>query len=734
VILLSPIVRTNATLYQIEFILLAIMFCFTGILTRSKLRGFLNFIPAFLSYLTIEILFQGLFDPPLANPYGTFNFISEPLSQVVDNVNFDAELKELLQQVLQYLLVIDLLFIWIIAFFGGFFASTVATGFWNKHGDFKFISVIAKMIAIPMAIIFLIVLPIILHAVSSVAAGGSYIAAGGTELALAFGITIGESGGTGAQDTPFDINNLDMTKLREHSANAAKYFSQADVSLQQLKGNFIVGAIMSNLGTFSSDLEGYEDATVLLDVVGVLSEATYAIPDIFQGFKALQVGFENTFQIIGDEGPGGIGATNSQLNLKTNAINQVAPYNPNFVVGLQNLAWAFDNFSLAWKNNETGHGLEKALFRASTISEFEELDKLVNLNEFVDAINTTVSILLSTKDAILPFINGTYKTILGMKALGQNAFSEASDWISKGIENFSDSNRTLAALARPKPVNLTINPGRSDETYIAIPIDGIVEIAGDLNNLLLSFGYGVKSGIDFFVEMDIIMKAMDDLDMSNALAISNATFWNIVSTSVVNAQSTFNFASSNITEAGTKAGIFVNKSYGEFLDPAFTDPDNSRPDAFFRQIADLIVETQDNMTDFGHLLNAIGNTTFSFRDFGYAAGEFDPALTEWVDNSNSVPLEAVRTNFTQSRDYAEDAYNSLESAVSINPETKSAWKEMLGDPAVTYDISSIEENLRALSTRAIETITLVLAVPATDPNFQAILDILELLDLDEIFG
>lgn len=727
VILLSPFSRTNAFLYQIEYILLAISFTLVGILTRSKLRGFLNIIPAVASYLTIELVLQSVFSPPIANPYSIFNVIAQPLGVALTNLNLGID-----ASLLQSLIIVDIIIIGLIAFIGGFFASMIATGFWDKHGHFKFISVLAKMVAIPLALIFLIVLPIALHAVGSIASGTSYLAAGATELSIAFGASPGASSAQG-----FDITSIDIEELRTRSLAAANYFSQADVAFQQLSGNFIVGAILSSLGQINPQLQGFENATVLLSAIGILTEVTFVLPELFIGFDSFQKGFESTFGIMG--GGTGSNPTSTQIMTKP-SFPQQATYDPAFKDGLLNLEYAFDNFSAAWelKNNETGeiHGIKAALARASNFQDFESLSQFINLADFFEALEVTVEILLEAGEAIIPFINGTYKTTLGLQALGDNNFDLASTWIESGLEDFTTSNMTFSSIDKPKPVNITIGQG-ADATVISIPIDGVIEIATDLNNLLLSFGYGANAGIKFFSAMSNIASNLEAINMSDTSATTgtgNQTTWDGLNQAVTDATTIYNQATGNISEAGMKADFFLTKSYGDFLDPAFVEGD----DAFFSQVSTMVTDYQGNLTDFGHLLNAIGNTSLAFQDFGLGSSLFEPGKSALSPppGDNTTILQSKAKMIT-SKDYAAAAWNALKLTTAINDELKLNWLASLGDPGIPYkldDIGTTESSIQAVTSYTIELIDILTAFDTSTVLFELILELMDGIDLGAIGG
>ncbi|MHA2346221.1 MAG: hypothetical protein ACXACP_05845 [Candidatus Hodarchaeales archaeon] len=74
---------SSPLLMQVEIILVAIAFCLTGILARSKLIGLVSIISApsawFIMYL-LDNLTGGL----IANPYGLFTNISSPVKAIIE--------------------------------------------------------------------------------------------------------------------------------------------------------------------------------------------------------------------------------------------------------------------------------------------------------------------------------------------------------------------------------------------------------------------------------------------------------------------------------------------------------------------------------------------------------------------------------------------------------------------------------------------------------------------------
>ena len=662
ILLLSPITYTNALLFQIEYIFIALFYGLLGILTRSKLRSFLNIIPAVLSYMTVQFVVQGLLQlkPPINDPYAGFNIASKPIADMI------ATFSPGNQSVAGYLFIIDLIIIFLIAEIGGFFTAMMSTGFWNPKGQFSVIAVIAKVIAIPFVLIFIIVLPIALHGVNSTFDGIMYVGAGASELTQGFGIT---SGGQAAQ-SGFTINDVNISLLRDHSQKAAQYFSFANDKFSQLQGNFILQFVLNAIASSNPQLEGFQNVTKVLDLIGSVSEVSYVLPELFLGFKDLTDGFNKTMPYIG---------SNSDT------------YNPNFKVGLKSFTYAFGNLTLAWEktNNKTNakHGLKEAIDYARSLEDVPQLANYVNINKFINATDSAITGLLSMNQAFIQFLNGTYKITIGMKNLAENKLNSTNYWIDLAINDFILSNATLSNIPTPPMVNFEFYPngdgGKSQIQSVPIPIAGFVNIAKDLNNLLIRFAYAGLDSIDMLLAMDDTLTSIGSLQWNNTVSSANSAYWESLSNGLLSVNDSYNNGLRNITEAGNLANEYKNKSYGSMLDPIFVTGKNS----FFSQLATQVFRLQSNFTDYGYLLQAFTTTTLAYQHFSYGSDLFNNWLTTYQGNGNTTNSATDNygnqslANFTLSANYAYAGYVALGHTVGLNQHVKTSWQNSLYDEA-----------------------------------------------------
>ncbi|MCK5611020.1 hypothetical protein KAR91_54610, partial [Candidatus Pacearchaeota archaeon] len=261
--------KTSPLLMQVELVLIAIAFCLTGILARSKLVGLLSIFSAPIAWgimYALDFVSSGLF----VNPFGLFTGIAAPVAAIIESGAFP-QLAEFGEAISTIAMVLDLVIVEFLAIFLGFFLSMIATGFWTKKGGFSIISVIAKPIAALFVIVILILVPFAYHGVANLAYGGVSMAAGASEFMQAFGF---DDGGTGSQeDLNLDFNNPDViANLSLAAERAADWFSKSSTAFSQFQGNFLVNFIIDSLFPAGTNFQGInmQEATKILDIAEVL--------------------------------------------------------------------------------------------------------------------------------------------------------------------------------------------------------------------------------------------------------------------------------------------------------------------------------------------------------------------------------------------------------------------------------------------------------------------------------
>ncbi|MHA2364429.1 MAG: hypothetical protein ACXAC7_10760 [Candidatus Hodarchaeales archaeon] len=719
---------TVPILAQIEVILLSISFCLPGILARSKLRGLIACVPiAWIVFLLYQMVISVILADMAYNPFAVFSIMEKPLRDSLsgfDNPDFNESTEIIsgltISDLLSYLIIFDLLLIGIIILFGAFFSASVATWFWDKNGKLVTISVIYKPIAIFFTIVFLLIMPLVVHAACSATGTIAYVAAGSIELYK--GLETDEANGAMAsQFEQFDLANLDFDKLRLHSQNAEKHFRIADEKISHLKGNLFFSFIKTQ------GPPALQDAEKLLDLIKVMGELSKVMPELFRTLYNIDQGLAKTFVVIEDaQDSYGVGTSEG------------VGYDPNFADGLQYFTWAMDNFSYAWDCGEPegNCGLQEGLERATNIGEVETIQDLVNIHEFSTALSEAVDYFYVVRDAVIPFINGTYESILGMNALANNAFNNASAWSRLAVEDFIKSNDTLSQIGDLSPIDLIINTG-DEPTEIPMPIDKIIQVAKDLNTVLIPFSHSAVSAIELFISTDNLLTELNAIDMNDTTTTGLDSTWESVDSNLTKANNDLIFLTNNLTSSKSYSNYFITTGdYGTLTDAFIGEPGS---EGVFRTISTSVDDFDRELNDFQDLFSALNYTLKAFRAFGKASGDVELGLQLSGIGDDSVLL-SVREQYVYAMDNASIAYRTLsvdlQGSTYLNANSREDWKDILADPGlspfVNYndlnngDASGIYPTSRVM----VDLIDTVLTLEQLD----VLLGLIEALDLSEIFG
>ncbi|MHA2105786.1 MAG: hypothetical protein ACW981_20355 [Candidatus Hodarchaeales archaeon] len=722
---------SNAILAQIEVILLAILFCLPGILTRSKLRGILFSVPVTLIVIVVyELVIVALLGSGTYNPYAVAGVLKEPLINVINSnagvlgfsatdVVFGTYTAE---NLLSLLIVVDLIIVAFVIFFGSWAASWIATLFWDKEGNLSIIAVIFKPIAVILAIIFLFFFPIAIHAASSTTGGAGFIVAGFGEILAGFsppGTTVVVAG----QGFNLDLETLDVENLREHTNVAKGYFDTADARFSLLQGNLLFSFVLDQLPPEFRNVDN------TLDLVGTMADVTYVLPELFYIFLNAKEGLT----VTGEALSGASGSTT---------------YDPGFREGLSYINLMGGNFSAAWDCKDESHpegqencGLKSGIQKASSITDIGALKDFVNLDDFITALDIGVDAFDEAWPAFLPFLNGTYKIILGTSALGTNDFDLASSWIESAASEFEESDKILSNVTDVQPVNITVQGSEP----IPIPIDGVINLAKDLNRLLIPFSYSAAAGINFFGAMADLMTAMQNLNLTDKTSIGNDATWAPVESNLALASSYFAEASFNIGLAkGNLTDMVESPRYGDLLNPIFVGQPGDP--TIFRQVEDVITQFDSNVTVLSDILLALTDTFRSFRNFGSATSQLDIALQ--LDATGNATRPIVINQYQNAIANATSAWNILDNMTAssqLNSASRVTWLNTLlsdyGEEDPNTDVGTFTfigltldmdyGGIIAISDVMKRTLEAVETNPAI---YDALITLAEALDLGTLFG
>ncbi|MFW9854215.1 MAG: hypothetical protein ACFFFG_04115 [Candidatus Thorarchaeota archaeon] len=650
---------TNPLLLQIELILVAIAFCSMGILTRSKLRGFLNIITAPISW-GILYLADTLTGGFIANPYGLISGLAEPLAAIAQSPYF-SDLAAYMGIITQIAIIVDLIIIELFAFFLGYFLAMLATGLWKKDGSFAVISIPFKLIAAAFVIGILAIVPFAYHGIGTLADGGISLGAGATEFIGMFGADL--AGGGSQAGLPLDLNNA--TVLAELSAAAARaeaWFRRSSISFRHAQENILIQAALNALFPEGSNLQGLNmrEITSILSISDILVDISSELPALLAGYQNFANGFDITFSILGQTSIGGGQGGSIETAL--------AIYDPYFVVGLNNMSAALENFT------DAQDGILDAIAGASEIINkiiVDQTSDFAVITDIIDEMQAFFPVLLDVARGGVFFLNGTYKTALSIEDIGGNDFDGASTWLGSAAQDLGSANSTL------QNVNTSgLNPDSP------LPFWGTVEIIRDLVNLLGWFTRAAANTTECYTRIDDVLISLNDLDFQGTSVL--ATNWDNLSANVSAANTIFDAAQFNIGQATSLSNQLSSKSYGPIIDgslgSAITD------------FSTMMMQFTQNITEVDYLLDALEATVFAIQSFteGFALfnSTFSYASNNSADGPTFISLLTGNTTWNQTKDKfgysianASLGWIAIDTTTVIAGSVRTSWKNMLYTPS-----------------------------------------------------
>ncbi|MHA1945605.1 MAG: hypothetical protein ACXAC6_16785 [Candidatus Hodarchaeales archaeon] len=713
--------KTSPLLMQVEIVLVAIAFCLTGILARSKLVGLLSIISAPIAWVVLYLL-DTVTGGLIANPFGLITNISAPIAAILES-NLIPELADAGSLINTASMIMDLVIVEFLALFLGFFLSMIATGIWTKKGDLSILSVISKPIAAIFVILILVLVPFAYHGVANLAYGGIALAAGATEFTSAFGLT---GAGSGAQNgLEFDLNNPNFIgNLTLAAEKAEQWFKDSSVAFSQAQGNFLVNLFIDALFPGNTTLSGIkmQESTKLLDLVDVLALISGGLPELFIGFQNLVGGFEQTFSVLGttDLG-GGFGSSIEEVQ---------ADYNPDFADGLDLIGYAIGNFSAARSDVTEALASTKGTI-SQVLAEGSEIRSLI-LN-ITDQFEVGYDVILDIATGGIDFLNATYKTTLAIEELGESDFPGANSWLNDAAGELNQANTTMQNID-----STGLDPNSQ------LPFWGIVEILKDMTNLLSWFALAAANGTQCYTSIEGVLDTLENLDFSGSEVLN--TNWDSFSGNVTAADTILSAAVLNINSATALSNSFETKTYGNIID------DSVKP--MLIDFSAMLNSFSSNITEISYLMGGLTGTVNSMQSFTQGFALFNQSYTTAMGTAGGdgplfFSLILADPDFNSSEDLmnysknnASDAWTDIDNATLISSSVKDNWQNILHypSPPADPDPNATSTSIAGLAQGVIDTIGIFKAAGglAYDPSFhdliQAYFVFMDNVDLDSIFG
>jgi hypothetical protein len=716
--------KTNPLLMQVELILVAIAFCLTGILARSKLIGFLSIISAPLAWVVLyllDLVTGGL----IANPFGLFTGINAPVAALIET-NLIPQIAELGSLISAVSMILDLVIVEFLAVFLGIFLSTIATGFWTKKGDLSILSVIVKPIAAIFVILILISVPFFYHGLANLAYGGVSMAAGASEFMSAFGMA---GAGAGSQDgMEFDLNDPNFVgNLTLAAERAEEWFKESSIAFKQVQGNFLVNLFIDTFFPEGTDLGGInmQEFTKVLDIAEVLTLISGGLPELFTGYQNLVGGFELTFSVLGTTDLGG-GFGSSVEGVQ-------AEYNTDFSLGLDMIGFAVDNFTAAQSEVSGALASAKGILSDVFTNSSGDFALIVNI---IDEFDVGYGILLDIALGGIDFLNATYKTTLAIEELGDSDFVGANSWLNDAAGELNQANSTMQ----------NIDSSGLDPNSV-LPFWGTVEILKDMTNLLSWFALAASNGTQCYTAIEGVLSKLQDLDFGGTEVLD--TDWSEFAANVTAADTILQAAASNIDGATTLSNSFTTKTYGNIIDASV------KP--MLLDFSAMLNSFSSNITEMTSLMGALTGTVNSIQSFteGFAlfnqsyinataaAGGDGVLFFNLINADADFNQSAVLMGYAKAN--ASDAWYDIDNATLISSDVKDTWQSILHYPAPpsTPDIpdeNTTSPSIAGLAQGVQSTIEVFQSANelSYDPSFHALIqtyfEYMESVDLSAIFG
>ncbi len=654
--------QKNALLLQLELILVAIAFCLTGILGRSKLLGFLSIFAAPISWVVLFFL-SSFTNGWFVNPYGLLSELAGPLTSIAKSGLIPPEYTAMVDLIIQIAIIADLVIVEFLALFLGFFLSALATGIWTKKGELSIFSVIMKPIAAIFIILILITVPLVYHEVATFADGGISLVAGGAEFMSVFGADLSGGGGAQTSGLPIDLSNPEVIEnLTKACERAATWFERSAYKFDHVQGNFYTAVL---LGILPPEMGGMntEKLPLLLDISEILANVSLALPSLLLGYNSLVDGFNRTFSVLATTDIGGGFGGSVQ-----------ATYNPDFNTGLGNISTAINYFS------ESKPGVLGALGKAKTIVTDVIIDETGDLGfvvQIVDQADAGYSIILEVATGAIDFLNATYKTTLAVEELGDNNFVGAHTWLANAANDLTEANTTLQA----------INTSELGGTDAVLPFWGTVEIITDMTELLAYFASAAANGTECYTKIESVLTTIDTIQFNGSDLDSINAGLAPLSANVSEASNIFsgpNGAEDNMGNATALSTEFSTKSYGDMIDGSL------KP--MLTELSNMLDQFDTNITEIGHLLIGLEGTVNAVDSFTKGFENFNNSYTQAY--SGAADAEAFLTalfsdpRFNQSEVQmgyaianASDAHTEIGLTSVISNDVKTTWQNRVHNPA-----------------------------------------------------
>lgn len=544
----------------------------------------------------------------------------------------------------------------------------------KKSSTIKFLP--SKVIFVALFLIGVIVCTFGYHALAMGSEGTSHAALG---LAKA---------GEALSDT-YILNFATNYEVVQNILEDARFhLDNANLRFKHLNENLLFGVILSYAFPQIGGIP-LQDLPEILELTGTLSEFTNYIPNILWAYHYLQTGFLSAVDVL-----------SSTTNLTTGIVGLgAAEYE-------QSMMKVFDMLNLGRDNlSNVQDPLLALLGEVRTTldySVFEDLQKILTETEI------GLPILIQALDMSIPWLNGTYKTLLAINDLYDLDFS--SPWLSETEEDFS----LLSAYRSNITQEIETLP-----VMEIIPVTEIVDFLFQLDDISKYFLYTLNNGTLMFQSLNKTISLIRDVYMGNTSNVIDP-IWSEIQ---LNIDNTSNYIDLVANSTDSLSDYLESESDFTIL-PEFN--------SLLTDINSLVSSYSSNISIIDDYFYALNNTYLAYNHFALGSYHINQSVQSVIENISFVPdFTPSENNFTLVQELAElaDSRLALISSHLINEQSINVWRDGLVGDTSTNETNSLWINA-LLSLELIRQLEINPLTPTVEFDLIEILERMDELNLD----
>ncbi|MHA2497794.1 MAG: hypothetical protein ACXAEI_20180, partial [Candidatus Hodarchaeales archaeon] len=597
--------------YQLELILLLFTVSLTGILTRSKLKSLANVAVAFFAW-TMTLL-----DSRMPWAYGKrVGELGKDFVNVMGRLSGKPGLNvskgdlDLLELFFDLAIIFDLIIIVLLALIFGFFCTVIATGFYNKQGDFARITIVTKPLAL-LFVLLILPLPIAYHGVGKIAESSLALATGAGLLANEAN-EIEEAGEA-------TIENI--TAITAVFEEAQEYFDISRKAFDEAEENFLFPVILDLLG--GQEIQSDVTLSEIVEIVDPMLAALYYLggagPSLYGGVAYLMEGLVDALRAMGMNI--GLGRAimqkmsgQSPNNLQSSKLNTTA-----FDAGVAYLEDAISYFDAASDDVLKAYSYAESIFGTTAYQKLtvNADDYTADALKALELIDRVVPLAISMSNSTIFFVMTTYSLLLAIEDLQENSFEIARNHLDWATENGTETDSIISEALSTLDLNFK-------ENELTNAFWGGIRALANMTRLTDFFINAAKYGTDTLVSVNQTLNILSKINLNASVNDPEVQGdWLASGTNINWAASNNSLSAEQVGTASQLASDMKSAHYGNLNETM-----HDSASGLLEEIGENATRGfWGNLTDFGVLLKAANHTHLAFWSYAVGFAEYTEAGT-----------------------------------------------------------------------------------------------------------